>query len=133
VNFRDDKIVFFDGVCGLCNYWVDFILAIDRAERVKFSALQSEFASKHLEPSQLEDLDSVQFLEDGRVHMKSTAILKILRAVGGPWVLAYPLIFIPRFIRDFVYNLVAKNRYKFFGKHETCRLPTPEETARFVK
>lgn len=126
------KIIFFDGVCGLCNGFVDFILKVDKHQSFTFSPLQSEYAAQHLSAEHIKDLTSVVYLKDGKKFLKSRAVIEILSDIGGVWKLAVIGKAIPDPLRNKAYDLVAANRYKFFGKKETCRLPTPEERARFL-
>jgi predicted DCC family thiol-disulfide oxidoreductase YuxK len=125
-------VIFFDGVCGLCNGFVDFILKIDKKGQFKFSPLQSEYAQKNLPKEYTEDLKSVVYLKNGKLLSQTEAVIEILKDNGGVWKLAAVGKILPEFIRDGAYNMVAQNRYKMFGKKETCRLPNPEERARFV-
>lgn len=127
-----DNVIFFDGVCGLCNGFVDFVMAVDKDQKFRFSPLQSEFAQKNLPPEMTANLDSVVFLKDGKSFRKSQAVIKILEDIGGIWKLAKVGKFLPESILNDAYDIVAQNRYKIFGKKETCRLPTPAERARFI-
>ena len=126
------SVIFFDGLCGLCNGFVNFILIIDRKNHYLFSPLQSEFALKTLPPEYLKDLDSVICMEGSRIYKKSNAVLLIMKRIGGPWKMVLLGYFLPEWLRDMVYDFVAKNRYRFFGKKSKCRLPTPEERSRFL-
>ena len=126
------KVIFFDGVCGLCNGFIDFVMKIDKEQKFHFSPLQSEFAQKNLPSEMTTDLKTVVYKNGDELSMKSDAVLKILNEVGGPWKLAMVGKILPRPVRDSAYEMVAENRYKLFGKKETCRLPTPEERERFV-
>lgn len=125
-------IIFFDGVCGLCNRFVDRLLRIDDEGRFLFAPLQGNTARERL-PSGLADaLSSVVYLRNGQVLTRSDAALRILIDLGG-WRTVHRVWFIfPRVLRDAVYDWVARNRYRWFGKHDTCRLPTPEERERFL-
>jgi len=125
-------IIFFDGVCGLCNRWVDFVFRIDSTGKIKVSPLQGELAKTKLQPDQLSDLSTIVFCKKDKRFTRSTAILEILREVGGIWSLSVIFYLFPRLLRDWIYDLIASNRYKLFGKRESCRLPTPEEKERFV-
>jgi predicted DCC family thiol-disulfide oxidoreductase YuxK len=107
-------------------------MVIDKDQRFLFSPLQSEFAHKHLPESYTQDLNTVVVLIDGKVFIKSEGVLNALNRIGGGWKLATVFKIIPIFFRDSIYNFVATNRYKIFGKKETCRLPTPEERQRFI-
>lgn len=126
------KVIFFDGYCGLCNGFVDFMLKIDKKGVFKFSPLQSDFAKKHLPAEDIEQLKSVVLLIDDKSYRKSEAVLLALSHLGGSWSLLKQLNVIPTGLRDAGYELVAANRYKIFGKRDTCRLPTAEERERFI-
>lgn len=125
-------IIFFDGVCGLCNWSVSFILKIDKKKKIRFSPLQGSTAQKVLSEEDRLDFDSLVFYNEGVVKKYSTGVLNILKEIGGIWSVFYVFIIIPVFIRDAVYRVIAKNRYKWFGKLDTCRLPTAEERAVFL-
>ena len=126
-------VLFFDGVCGLCNRFVDFVLKHDRDGRVLFAPLQGATAASALSEDIVRGLDTVVFLEKGRPNVRSSAIVQIFWQLGGAWsVLGTLLWIIPKPIRDFGYRIVARSRYRLFGQKETCRLPTPEERARFL-
>lgn len=126
------KVIFFDGVCGLCNGFIDFIMKVDKDLLFHFSPLQSDYARSHLPPEYTEDLKSVVYLKDNKIFSKSEAVIEILRDIGGFWKLASIGSLLPGFLRDKAYDMIAQNRYSLFGKKETCRLPTPEERGRFV-
>lgn len=130
----ETPIVLFDGVCGLCNNWVDFILKIDRRGVVRFASLQSGTGTRLLREHGLKEgyLDSIVLVQNGRALTKSDAVLEVMRVTGTVWSVVNVFSVLPRYFRDAVYNLIAANRYRIFGKHETCRLPSPEERARFV-
>lgn len=127
-------IILFDGVCNLCNGAVNFVIDRDTGGHFKFAALQSEAAralmTEHTLPPGA--LDSIVLVEDGRVYQRSDAALRIARRLRGIWPLLYGFMIVPRFIRDRVYDVVAANRYRWFGKEDACRVPTPELRARFL-
>lgn len=125
------RVIFFDGVCGLCNAWVDFILKRDRAGIFSFAPLQGNYA-KEMEPEASKNLNTMIYLVSGQRYYRTGAILRILRDLGGIWYLAWVFWFVPFFIRDFLYGLIARNRYRIFGKKENCRIPTPKEKVRFL-
>jgi predicted DCC family thiol-disulfide oxidoreductase YuxK len=135
-----NPIVFYDGVCGLCNRLVQFLLKHDKKDRLRFAALQSEFAAKILGRHGIDptDLDTVHVVvnfdePNERVLNRSTAVLQATRELGGMWAVVGALgMIVPRPIRNFFYRLVAKNRYRMFGKYETCMLPTPSHRAKFL-
>lgn len=126
------KLVFFDGVCTLCNGFVDFLVRHDPSCRVKIAPLQGSTAHEILGPKSAQELASILYLEDGVIHRESSAALKTLEALGGLWRLAALLRAIPPPIRDTVYRWIARNRYCWFGKKDSCRIPTPEEREHFL-
>lgn len=128
----EEKIVFFDGVCGLCNSLVDLALAKDRHQKLLFTPLQGESAKEVLSSHLREDLSTVVYYDKGRIFLRSTAALKIVQEFGGLWRLSGVLLLVPPFIRDAIYAFVARNRYQWFGKKEICRLPTQQERQRFL-
>jgi len=127
----EDNIVFFDGVCGLCNQTVDWLIRKDKKNKLIFSPLQGNLAKKYIGNSQLNELNTIIYFHKGKKYTKSTAVLKIMSTLGGVWSIVSILFVFPLFIRDCVYELVSKNRYVWFGKKETCRIPSPEERAKF--
>lgn len=128
------RIIIFDGVCSLCNASIDFIIRRDKKNRFKFTANQNEAGKTLLQEHGLEfeQVDTIYFYENGKMYNKSTAILRIARLLPFPFPLAYVFVIVPRFLRDWIYELIARNRYQWFGKKDTCRIPTPEERARFL-
>lgn len=125
-------IVFFDGVCGLCNRFVDILLRVDRNARFRFAPLQGSAARELLPPDRARALESVVYLRDGVALQRSDAAIRILMDLGG-WRRGFGLLLlVPRFIRDFIYAWVARNRYAWFRKREACRVPTDAERARFL-
>ncbi|MCH8567062.1 MAG: thiol-disulfide oxidoreductase DCC family protein [Balneolales bacterium] len=121
-------IIFFDGVCNLCNASINFVIDRDSKRYFRYAPLQSETGQRFLDKhgKSVSDFDSVILSENGKVYEKSAAALRVARKMDGAWPLLYGFIIIPRFLRDVVYNLIAKNRYRWFGKEESCRMPTPE-------
>ncbi len=130
----NQSIILFDGVCNLCNSSIDFILKRDPKHRFLVGPLQEEVGQSLLKKHRIdgEYLDSLILIENGRIFKRSTGALRIARHLSGLWPILYPLIWIPAFLRDPVYDWIGRNRYRWFGKKETCRLPTPEEKARFL-
>lgn len=129
-----NPIVLFDGVCNLCSGSVQFVLKRDPEARFRFASLQSEAgqtiqAEHGLDPGVL---SSVLLLEEGRLYRESDAALRIARHLPGAWKLLTVFKIIPRPIRDGMYRFIARNRYRWFGKAETCWLPTPELRGRFL-
>ena len=131
VNENHPRVVLFDGVCGLCNAWVDFILKRDPCGSFKFAPLQGEYASQ-VAPEQSTDLKSIVYICSGKKYTKTGAVLRILRDLGGVWKIFWVFWLIPSFIRDFFYSIVASNRYRIFGQKETCRIPSAGEKERFL-
>jgi len=133
-NLENKSIILFDGVCNLCNNSVQFIIKRDKKQRFLYSSLQSDAAQSILLQFQLSNsnFDSIILVENGKVYQKSTAILKIAKYLPGFWKVSYVFIIIPKFIRDFLYSFIAKNRYNWFGKRDTCMIPTKELKMRFL-
>lgn len=129
----DPPVLFFDGVCGLCNSTVDFAMRHDRNGRVLFAPLQGTTAAARLDEADTQNLDTVVMIEAGRTFRRSTAIVRLLRQLGGVWTfLGWLLWLIPWPLRDVGYRLVAKLRYRLFGEKDSCRLPSPEELGRIL-
>lgn len=126
------KVIYFDGFCGLCNGFVDFMMKIDQEKLFHYSPLQSDYAKKNLPEEFTKDLKSVVYSDGQNLYTKSAAVIKILQDRGGVWKLSSAGKFVPKVILDKAYDLVAENRYKVFGKKESCRLPTPEERELFI-
>lgn len=126
------NIIYFDGYCGLCNGFVDFIMKIDKEGIFHFSPLQSDYAKAHLPQEDVTDLKSVVVQIDGKTYKKSRGVFAVLKKLGGIWQLSQIFTALPDSVLNFGYDLVAENRYKLFGKRETCRLPTPQERQRFI-
>jgi len=129
-----DQIILFDGVCNLCNGSVQFVIQRDPEGRFNFAALQSDAAKQLLKDYQLpvSDLYSIILIKKGKVYQRSSAALEIARGLSGLWPLLYVFVVIPPFIRDGIYNWIAKNRYRWFGQKEECMIPTPELKSRFL-
>lgn len=119
------RIVFFDGICALCNKSVDFLIKNDKKRRLKYAALQSEAADYLLSNDQFQPAhpESIIYYENGRIYEKSTAVLMILKELRQPWPVFSYLIIIPRPIRDGIYDIIARYRYRWFGKMKHCRVP----------
>ena len=130
----NQHIILFDGVCNLCNTSVQFVINRDPNHRFNYAPLQGDTAKDLLANSDSPglDLDSVVLVEDGKVYDRSTAALRIARKLTGGWPLLYGFIIVPKFIRDGVYNWIAKNRYRWFGKQDSCMIPTPELQSLFL-
>ena len=131
---QQSNIVFFDGVCNLCNSSVNFLIDRDPQGRLSFCSLQSQFAIDALQGTDFnaKDLDSIIYLENGNFYHKSDAALRIARHLKGFWPILSLFLFLPKFIRDGAYDIIAKNRYRWFGKEESCRMPQPHLAQRFI-
>ena len=128
------QVVLFDGVCNLCDGFVQFVIKRDPTARFKFGTLQSMAATELLKGSDLrpDDLKTVIYVKGDRRMYRSTAALTVLKDLGGAWTLLYAFMVVPRPIRDWVYGFIAKHRYQWFGQKDTCMIPTPELRGRFL-
>ncbi|MFT3948530.1 MAG: thiol-disulfide oxidoreductase DCC family protein [Agriterribacter sp.] len=129
-----NPIILFDGVCNLCNSSIQFVLKKDKKKQFYFTSLQSNAGQQLLKQYRLSPgkFDSFILIENNKAYTRSTAALRVVKRLSGLWPLLYIFIIIPPFIRNAVYDWVARNRYKWFGKSESCMLPTPELNARFL-
>jgi predicted DCC family thiol-disulfide oxidoreductase YuxK len=129
------QIVFFDGVCNLCNRSVNFLIKNDKKGVLKFASLQSEFAKKTLPKTLLnnKDLDSILFYTEGKYYEKSNAILKLCKILGGFFYVFQFGYLLPPFLRNGLYMLIANNRYRWFGTTAQCRVPTTDLKERFLE
>ena len=127
------SVIFFDGVCNLCNASVQFVIEHDQKDQFHFTALQGAYTQEILpkfdaDPKQL---NTILLLEDGKLYTKSSAALKIAKKLSGLLPLLYVFYILPKFIRDWFYDLIAKNRYRWWGKEESCWVPTPALKSKF--
>lgn len=129
------RVILFDGVCNLCNGYVNWMIDHDLKNQFKFASLQSDYGQQKVAELGLQGdyLNTIVYYENGRGYTHSSAVLRILKQLGGIYSLLSIFLLVPPFIRNFVYNLVARNRYNWFGKRESCRIPTPELKARFLE
>ena len=130
-------VLLYDGVCGFCNKSVQLILDHDRRGSMRFAALQSDYGQSVVERHpELRGVDSVVYVEQQtggeRIHVRSDAALKVAAYLGGFWRIFLAAKVLPRGLRDYLYDLFARNRYKLFGKYDTCMLPPPEVRSRFL-
>ena len=134
MNMKNKKIILFDGVCNLCNSSVQFVIDRDPNNRFMFASLQSDFGQEVLRKYHLNttDFDSIILLDQQKIYEKSSAALRIAKELKFPWSLLAIFLILPQFLRDIGYNYVAKNRYKWFGKQESCWMPTPELRSKFL-
>jgi len=127
-------IVVFDGECNFCSSIVAFVIKRDKRGVFRFAPFQSEAGKTLLEKHGIREgyFDSFILIEDGKLYIRSEAALRLWRRLGGLWSLTYAFIAVPAFIRDAVYDFVARNRYKWFGKKDECMIPGPEVRERFL-
>jgi predicted DCC family thiol-disulfide oxidoreductase YuxK len=127
------SVLLFDGVCTLCNGFVQFVIRRDPAGRFQFAPLQTGAAHRLLATHGSHPLpDSLVLVERDRVFTRSVAALRVARGLRFPWPLAYVLIAVPRPLRDWAYDIVARHRYRWFGRRDVCMVPTPELQSRFL-
>jgi predicted DCC family thiol-disulfide oxidoreductase YuxK len=130
----EKNILLFDGVCNLCNKMVQFIIKRDPKARFQFASLQSEPGQLLLKKLKLPmtGFNTFVLITENKYYVKSSAVLQVLKRLGGIWKLFYVFVLIPVFIRDFIYNAISKSRYRVFGKRETCMIPGPGIKERFL-
>tara|TARA_B100000497_G_C7692397_1_gene421445 strand:+ start:1706 stop:2107 length:402 start_codon:yes stop_codon:yes gene_type:complete len=128
------RVIVFDGVCNLCNWSVQWVLKYDKNASFSFASLQGEFGQNLLKQKSLDPktFDSFLLLEGDQLYTLSTAALRVAKKMSFPFFLFYPFILVPKFIRDKIYEYVANNRYKWFGKIESCMIPDQEVQQRFI-
>jgi predicted DCC family thiol-disulfide oxidoreductase YuxK len=131
---ENKPILLFDGVCNLCNWFVQFIIKRDKKKQFHFAPLQGKTGQKLLQQFNLpaNNFNSFVLVCNEKAFTRSSASLRVLKMLGRGWQLFYVFIIVPRLIRDSVYNLLAKSRYKWYGKKESCMVPTPELKDRFL-
>jgi predicted DCC family thiol-disulfide oxidoreductase YuxK len=132
---EDKKIIIFDGVCNLCNSSINYVIDNDKDDHFRFVTLQSDLGLVIQDKLNIDkkSLDSIiLYIPNDGYYVRSTAALKIMNDFSGIWKLTQIFYVIPLFIRDYIYNTVAKNRYNWFGKKENCRIPTPELKTKFL-
>ncbi len=131
---KERPVILFDGVCNFCNGAVNFILKRNRNKEIDFTPLQTETGRKLLQQYGLpeNDMQSFIFIENGKAYTRSTAALKVCRHLRRLWPLCYGFIIVPGFIRNAIYDWIARNRYKWFGTRTECMVPTPETRERFL-
>jgi predicted DCC family thiol-disulfide oxidoreductase YuxK len=131
---NENLVLLFDGVCNLCNGLVQFVIKRDRAGRFRFGALQSKSGRTYLKKLKLpvQELETLVLVKDGNALTKSSGALTLLRELGGFWSWFYVFMIIPVPVRDWVYDLIARNRYSIFGRTQACMIPTPELKKRFL-
>ena len=135
IDLSEESVILFDGVCNLCNNSVNFVIDRDPHAHFKFASLQDVPKVDVLKPyaETASGLSSIMLIENGRVYQRSTAALRIARRLTGGWPLMYGFMIIPAFIRNWVYDFIAANRYRWFGKQDSCRMPEPHLKERFLQ
>ena len=131
---KQQAVIMFDGVCNLCNGWVNFVIKRDECGYFAFASLQSAAARDLLSRTPLPEnyLDSIVLWENGRCHVRSASVLRILRKLDGFWPLAYAFVLVPAPLRDFIYDRIAAKRYAWFGKKDFCPSPAADVQSRFL-
>ncbi|MCB0468341.1 MAG: thiol-disulfide oxidoreductase DCC family protein [Aequorivita sp.] len=131
---KNHKIILFDGVCNLCNGAVTFTIKRDKKNIFRFAALQSEIGQQLISKFNIDTskVDSIILIDDEKQYEKSSAALHIAKQLSGAYPLLFGFMIVPKFIRNAVYDYIAKNRYKWFGKKEICMIPTAELKAKFL-
>jgi len=134
MSIQNKKIILFDGVCNLCNGSVVFIIKRDHKDVFRFAAIQSDIGQRLIEKYQIDTskVDSILLLDGDSYDVKSTAALKIARQLKGGYPLLYGFMILPAFFRNWVYDIIARYRYNWFGKKESCMIPTPELSEKFI-
>lgn len=128
------KILFFDGYCSMCNAIVDWGMRQDRSGQIKFAPLQGQAAQQYLKGSDYtQQIDTVVYYRDEKIFERSVAVLQFLNDLGGIWKVFIIFLLLPSGLRDFFYRFIAQNRYVFFKKRDTCRMPTPQEHERLLE
>lgn len=127
-----NNLILFDGVCNLCNGAVQFVIKHDKKGIYSFASLQSELGKNIIKNAKKPISDSILLIQEDEIYQKSSAALRIAKQLNGLFPLLYIFMIVPKFIRDWVYDWVARNRYRWFGKEESCWLPTPELQSRFL-
>ncbi|MBI3501239.1 MAG: thiol-disulfide oxidoreductase DCC family protein [Bacteroidetes bacterium] len=128
----NSPVLLFDGVCNYCNAWVNFVIRHDKKKKFRFAALQSEAGKKIMQQHNIPaETDSAALIDNGKVYTKSS-LLRVMKHVGGIYFSVYLLIIVPKFIRDFAYDIIARNRYKWWGKKNECMIPMKEVRERFL-
>jgi len=131
----DDPVILFDGVCNLCSGFVQFVIPRDTEGKYRFASLQSDVGRALLAEHGLptDELESIVLIEDGESYVKSSAIIQIATGLGGVYRALSPFRFLPRSIRDRVYDFVAEHRYRWFGKKDQCLMPSGDVESRFLE
>lgn len=131
---KQNDVVLFDGVCNLCNDAITFIIKRDKKNHYRFAALESDIGAMYLKKHHInpQEMDSIILIRGERAYTKAGAALRIAQKMSGLWPLLYAFIIIPKFISNAVYDYIARNRYQWFGKKESCMIPTPQLRDKFL-
>lgn len=124
--------LFYDGQCNLCNNAVQFVLSHEKNDQIMFASLQSELGKTLISRFNLKNIDSLVLYEDEQIYIKSNAALRVAKNLKSPYKSAHKLLFIPVTLRDLIYDIIAKYRYKFFGKTDSCQMPSEKTRNRFL-
>lgn len=130
----EKQIILFDGVCNFCNFWVNFVIKRDEKDAFRFAALQSEKAKELTSKFNFDtsSMNTFVLIDEDHLYTKSTAALMICKQLNWPIKILSLFIILPKIFRDFIYDIIAKNRYNLFGKRESCRVPTEKEKLKFL-
>ena len=133
-TYKEYKIILFDGVCNLCNSSVNFVIKRDTKNQFKFAALQSDIGASLIEKYGIDSskTDSIILIDNNKAYIKSTAALRVAKYLNKGYPLLYGFMIVPKFVRNWVYDIVARNRYKWYGKKDSCMIPTPELKEKFL-
>ena len=131
-NYKAHQIIVFDGLCNLCNSSVNYIIKHDNKNRFYFAASQTEKGKELLKNIGLNDITTIVLIENTKIYYKSSAALRIAKHLNGIIPLLYVLILVPPFIRNAIYDFVVKNRYRWFGRRESCMIPTEKTKSKFI-
>ena len=131
---KNKNIVFYDGYCGLCNRLVIFLLKYERNDNISYCSLQSEFAKSFLKDFNIPmKIETIYYFSEGKLYKRTEAIKKVIRNLKSPFLIIYYIVAItPEFLREYFYKLFAKNRYKWFGKMDDCKIPSAKNKERFL-
>ncbi len=131
---KQNDVILFDGVCNLCNDAITFIIKRDRKNHYRFAALQSDIGALYLKKHSInpDEIDSIVLIRGEYAYTEASAALRIAQKMSGLWPLFYVFIIIPKFISNAIYEYIARNRYKWFGKKESCMIPTPALRDKFL-
>lgn len=131
-EMKETCVLFFDGYCGLCDGFVTWLLKVDKHKRIQFASLQSEVAEKVIPKSLIQKMETLVLIRSGQLYTQSEAFFEIVRQLSFPYRLLLIFQYFPKKLRDQIYDWISRNRYKVFGRRDTCRMPLPDERHRFL-